>query len=133
MITGEGPVHLEEIARRVAAAFGKKGLGSRIITATRHALAAAKRADAELLQDAEEFWFSRAQSDQPPVRDRSGCGPTIFRIDAISMSELQAAVRLAREGNPGAEDAELIRATAHLLGSPRVGPDVHARILRAVG
>jgi hypothetical protein len=132
VIAQEGPVHVEEIARRVAAAFGKKGLGSRIVTATRHALAAAKRADAELLHDGEEFWSTRTQSDAPPVRDRSGCGPATFRIDAVSMSELQAAVRLAREDNPGGDDAELVRAAARLLGFRRVGPDVQARISRSL-
>ncbi len=133
VIAHEGPVHVEEIARRVAAAFGKKGLGSRIVNATRRALAAAKRADPELHHDAEEFWSTRAQSAEPPVRDRSGCGPTLFRIDSISMSELQAAVRLAREDNPGGGEAELIRATARLLGFRRVGPDVNARIAEALG
>ena len=116
----------------MATAFGKKGLGSRIVTATRRALAAAKRADPELHHDAEEFWSTRTQAEQPSVRDRFGCGPTIFRIDAISMSELQAAVRLAREDNPGGEDAELIRATARMLGFRRVGPEVNARISEAL-
>lgn len=129
----EGPVHLEEIARRVAAAFGKKGLGSRIVTATRHALVAAKRQDSDLLIDDEEFWSTRAQQDAPPVRDRSAAGTATFRIDNVSMAELRAALKIAREDNPGGDDPELIRATARLLGFRRVGTDVQSRISDALG
>ncbi|EQB10363.1 DUF3320 domain-containing protein [Novosphingobium lindaniclasticum] len=128
VIAIEGPVHVDEIARRVAAAFGKKSSGRRIVEATRQALVAAKRQSAELESDREDFWFTTAQGAEPPVRDRSAESGATFKADAISVMEVRAAIRIAREDNPGGEDAVLIRAAARLLGFSRVGPDLHARV-----
>lgn len=122
----EGPVHIEEVARRVAAAFGKRKAGKRVLAATRDALAAAKRQKADLLSD-DDFWFTAAQAAQPAVRDRSGEDLATCKADALSMLEIRAALRLAREDNPGGSDEDLVRAAARLMGFRRVGPDLQAR------
>ena len=72
VVEAEGPVHVDLVARRVAAAFGKGRTGSRIVAATQAALRHARRQEAgELLQKG-GFWLTRAQSGEIPVRDRSG-------------------------------------------------------------
>lgn len=62
------------------------------------------------------------------MRDRSTESGATFKADAISVMEVRAAIRIAREDNPGGEDAALLRAAARLLGFGRLGPDLHARV-----
>ena len=127
----EGPVCLEEVARRIAGAFGKKSAGRRVVAATREALTAARRADADLRVE-DDFWFTAAQGTSPPVRDRSAETGATAKADALSLLEIAAALRLVREDNPGGTDAELTRAVARLMGFRRVGPDLQARIAEAL-
>ena len=127
----EGPVCLEEIARRIAGAFGKKSAGRRVVAATQQALTAARRADAELRSE-NDFWFTVAQEANPPVRDRSEETGATAKADALSVLEIRAALEMAREDNPGGDDAELTRAAARLMGFKRLGSDLYARITGAL-
>lgn len=127
----EGPVHIDEVARRIAGAFGKRKAGKRVLAATRHALVGAKRKNPDLLT-ADDFWFTSAQAANPAVRDRTGEDPATCKADALSMIEIRAALRLAREDNPGGSDDELVRAAARLMGFRRVGGDLQARFSAAL-
>ncbi|PHQ63433.1 MAG: DNA helicase [Sphingobium sp.] len=127
----EGPVHIDEVARRIAAAFGKQKAGRRVLEATRQALMAAKRQAADLRTD-EQFWFTAAQATEPPVRDRSAEEPATCKAHALSMLEIRAALRLAREDNPGGSGEDLVRTAARLMGFRRVGADLHARFTSAL-
>ncbi|WP_229466202.1 DUF3320 domain-containing protein [Pseudoduganella plicata] len=122
IVTEEGPIHVEEAARRVAACFGKDKAGARILAATRTALEGAG-----LLSDG-TFWYTQAQFEAPPVRDRSQETGTVVKAGSISMLEMGAALRLAREENAGGSDAEMIRCAARLLGFKRVGPELSERL-----
>ena len=122
----EGPVHLDEVARRVAAAFGKRKAGKRVLAATRRALDAAKRQTVDLLTDT-DFWFTAEQAAQPAVRDRSAEDPATCKASALAMLEIRAALRLAKEDNPGGTDDDIVRSAARLMGFRRVGADLHAR------
>ena len=66
----EGPVHEEEIARRVAGLFGKQKAGSRIVAAVEKALSYAKRSDPSLMVS-DGFWMTKQTSAQVPLRNRS--------------------------------------------------------------
>ena len=127
IVHGEGPVHVEEVARRIAASFGKEKAGARILAATKSALHFAQRNSPELLSDG-IFWFTREQAESPPVRDRSAESGATLKAANISMLEVQAALDIAREDNAGGEDAELVRTAARLLGFRRVGSDLQARL-----
>lgn len=127
IVDAEGPIHVEEIARRVASCFGKEKAGSRILTATESALSVARSGSADLLTDG-IFWYTRGQSDAPPVRDRSAESGATLKAACISIQEIQAAFRIAREDNAGGEDEELVRTVARLLGFKRVGADLQARL-----
>ncbi len=126
VVQTEGPIHIDEVARRIAAAFGKRKAGRRVLAATRHALAAAKRHHPELLT-ADDFWFTSAQAADPPVRDRTSEETATCKADALSMLEIRAALRLAREDNPGGSEEDLVRAAARLMGFRRVGADLQTR------
>jgi hypothetical protein len=127
IVDAEGPIHVEEIARRVASCFGQEKVGSRILTATPAALSLARSRNIDLLSDS-IFWYTRGQADAPPVRDRSAESGATLKASSISMLEIQAAFKIARDDNAGGDDDDLVRTVARLLGFKRVGPDLQARI-----
>jgi len=127
IVEAEGPIHVEEAARRIAACYGKEKAGSRILSAAKRALKQAQTRNPELLSDG-TFWFTRNQADAPPVRDRSSESGATLKAASISMLEIGAALTIARDDNAGGDDADLIRSAAKLLGFRRVGPDLHVRI-----
>jgi hypothetical protein len=131
IVASEGPIHVEEISRRIAACFGKEKAGSRIIAATRSSLGRAQLGDGELLSDG-TFWFTRDQAEQPPVRDRAAESGATLKAANISILEIEAALAIAREDNAGGSDADLVRTAARLMGFRRVGPELQARIASAL-
>ncbi|MFB9244707.1 DUF3320 domain-containing protein [Massilia antarctica] len=132
IVEAEGPIHVEEAARRLAACFGKEKAGSRIVALTDSALAEAKRNDVDLLSDG-AFWFTVAQSKVPPVRDRSEESGATLKAKSISALEIGEALRLAREENAGGAEGQLIRVAARLLGFRRVGADLQERLTAKIG
>lgn len=127
IVGAEGPIHAEEVARRIASCFGKEKAGSRILSATRAALGVAQRRDSTLLSEG-GFWFTRQQAEAPPVRDRSTESGATLKASSISMLEVKAAIAIARDDNAGGDDADLVRTAARLLGFRRVGADLQARL-----
>jgi Protein of unknown function (DUF4011)/REase_MTES_1575/Protein of unknown function (DUF3320)/AAA domain len=128
VVETEGPIHEEEVARRIAAAFGKEKAGSRILKATQQALRMAKRLpEASLLQDG-EFWFTRSQAEETPVRDRSLETIPTTKPSNISKLEVMRCLEIALQDNAGGSDQDIIRASARLFGFKRVGSDLQARL-----
>ena len=127
IVSMEGPIHEDEVARRLAACFGKERAGTRIVSAVTSALKRAARKDPELRTDS-KFWFTEAQQLFPVVRDRSDEEGPVLKAEYICLSEIRAALELARKDNGGGSDAELIRAAARSLGFRRVGPDLQKRL-----
>lgn len=127
IVEAEGPISTDEVARRVAACFGKEKAGRRILAAARHALVGQRRSSPDLRNDG-DFWFTHAQQATPPVRDRSKEFGATIKADSISMLEIRAALSIARGDNAGGADADLVRSAARLLGFRRVGSDLQARL-----
>lgn len=126
IIDFEGPIHVEEIARRIAASYGKEKAGSRIVTATREALR--RLHSCSEIRSEDHFWFTAEQANKPPVRDRSDETGATLKAANISLVEICAALELAREDCGDASDDELIRTAARLLGFRRVGSELQARL-----
>jgi REase_MTES_1575/Protein of unknown function (DUF3320)/AAA domain len=127
IVDAEGPIHQDEVSRRVAEAFGKERAGARISSISVKALRRAKQ-HSDHLRDQDEFWFTLAQQKSPPVRNRSEeQGPTL-KAENISLMEIGAAISIAREDNAGGSDDELVRSAAQLLGFRRVGPELRMRL-----
>ncbi len=127
IVAAEGPIHIEEAARRIASSFGKEKAGSRIVAATQAALLHAKAGKRDVRADG-EFWFTREQEAAAPVRDRSAESGATIKAACISMLEIRGALRIAQDDNAGGDEADLIRTAARLLGYRRVGPELQARI-----
>jgi hypothetical protein len=127
----EGPVHLDEVARRITTAFGKARTGSRIAEAVGNAARIALRRDAALMQDG-FFLMTQAQAADPPVRDRSAETGNLLKAACLPPVEIAAAARLVRQESGDVPDDELVRAVGRLLGFQRVGSDLAAVIAGAV-
>lgn len=128
VVETEGPIHEEEVARRIAAAFGKEKAGSRILKVTQQALRAAIRlVESPFLQDG-KFWFTRAQAEDPPVRDRSKETIPTTSPANISRLEIMRCLEIALEDNAGGSDQDIIRAAARLFGFKRVGSELQVRL-----
>ncbi len=128
IVREEGPVHVEEVARRIAFCFGKEKAGTRILGLARTALDTA----GAQLQSEGDFWYTAEQAANPPVRDRTNETGATQKPATISMLELRAALALAREDNAGGQDADLIRYAARLLGFKRVGTELQERLALAL-
>ena len=126
----EGPIHIDEIARRITTAFGKTKAGSRIVEATGRAVRLALRKDPTLMQDG-HFLLTQAQSAAPPVRDRSAETGSLLKAAYIAPCEIAAATALVRQESGDVSGDDLIRAIARLLGFLRVGSDLSTVIAKA--
>lgn len=127
IVAVEGPICTEEVARRIAACFGREKAGRRILAATCKALSGQLRLTYDL-RTKDDFWFTAGQQEAPPVRDRSAEYGATIKAGAISMLEIREALAIARGDNAGGADAELIRSAARLLGFRRVGSELQLRL-----
>ena len=62
------------------------------------------------------------------MRDRGAQSGATLKAASISVLEIAAALKIARDDNAGGGDADLVRYAAKLLGFKRVGPDLQSRI-----
>jgi hypothetical protein len=127
----EGPIHIDEVARRITTAFGKTKAGSRIVEATGRAVRQALRQDPILMQDG-SFLMTQAQAAAPPVRDRSAETGSLLKAAYIPTCEIVAAAALVRQESGDVDGDDLIRAIARLLGFLRVGSELSTVIAEAV-
>jgi hypothetical protein len=129
IVTAEGPIHCDLVARRVSAAFGKTRTGGRIQSASDQALTRAVRSAAVLMEG--DFAMTEAQRCDCPVRDRSGDNAPA-KAELLPPVEIQAAATrvILESGEMQRED--LIVATARLLGFAKTGKELRDRIDRAI-
>lgn len=127
----EGPVHQDEIARRVASAFGKERTGTRIVDATQKGLNYTARKDSDIIS-LEGFWMTKEQQASPTVRDRSDETGLTLKGPMIPPVEIRAARDriIAESGTVDQED--LVKAVAYMLGFKRAGPDLKSSIASAL-
>jgi hypothetical protein len=123
----EGPIHAEEVGRRVAALFGKDRAGSRIAAAALEGLRY-RRKDMSTLREDERFWFTTAQAESCPVRDRSTAVGSLQKADMLPPLEIRAAAQQAVKENGGIGRDDMTVAIARILGFQRTGPELRARI-----
>jgi very-short-patch-repair endonuclease len=118
----EGPVHVDEVVRRIRTIWGLQRAGNRIRGAIDQAIAVAMRRGA-IVRDGE---FLRAPGAPIRVRRRNGDPPA--RIDLISDAEIAAAVEEVLRMQFSTPRDELIDAAARRLGIQTTTGPVAARI-----
>jgi very-short-patch-repair endonuclease len=127
----EGPIHRDEVARRMTTLFGKSRTGSLISAASLRSLQMLKASST--LVERDNFWMTPAQQNEPPVRDRSAAPLTLQRADMLSPLEIRAAMKIAVRENGAMSADDAATATTRLLGFKRTGPDLRAAIIRVIG
>ena len=122
----EGPVHIEEIARRYINAFDTARMGSRIRQAVRQAISSAqRRLD---LQRQGNFWGTAQQFENPSVRNRSAESSPLTKAEYLSEAEILAAAKIIESDSGKVEVPELAKSISRLLGFKRSGPDFQKRV-----
>ena len=114
----ESPVHVEEVARRLARFWGRR-TGKRIREAIRVAAAAAVRRGEIRAEDprAPTFLESAGEAEGVVVRDRSEVASrTLRRVEMLPPSEIRAAILEAVERNVGIEADDCAREVARRFG-----------------
>jgi very-short-patch-repair endonuclease len=127
----EGPIHADEVARRVTSLFGKSRTGSLISDASLRSLQFLRSSSSRLVVE-KDFWMTPAQHQNPPVRDRSAAPPALQRAEMLSPHEIRAAAKIAIQENGSLSDDDMANAITRLLGFKRTGPELKAVILSAV-
>jgi very-short-patch-repair endonuclease len=125
VVEAEGPIHLEEVARRVREAFGLEKTGSQIRKAIQHALRLATRQ--QRLTAEEPFWSAPGTVLSRP-RDRRHASLSVRRAERIPPLEYRLAIRLALEAAISLPAEEVCVQAARLLGFDRTGPDLQSAI-----
>jgi very-short-patch-repair endonuclease len=115
----EGPIHQEEVARRVAKAFGLEKAGARIQTATLEGLKFANGLSVE-----NNFWSIEGDIKKV-VRNRSDVvNKNLEKAEYLPPSEIRVALEHLVKSSVQIEDAELIQQVPRLFGFQRCGPDL---------
>ena len=127
----EGPVHIDEIARRYTSAHGKSRVGSKISAQVANGLARAEREDRLVRRG--KFWGTKEQFENVPVRDRSlEIAPTAS-TENICPEEIIACAALIEKECGIVDLDEMIRVIAKTLGFKRAGPEFQNLVRDTIG
>jgi very-short-patch-repair endonuclease len=122
----EGPIHLSELARRIAACWGMQRVGSQIQHSVEKAVGRLVRSGV-LVREDDFVWIPSAPI---AVRSRSVDGVT-FQAEMIAPCEVVEAVRLLLRHRAPLLPDDLIVETARLLGFTRTGSKLRELIENA--
>lgn len=133
IIEKEGPIHVDELARRYASAQNKKATDKVIFEVERYVRDMARVAGTRVVYE-DPFVMTPEQRDAPPVRRRgdSSLPPTVQKADMLPDREVDAAVLLAIANNGPMNVEDLIRATAYVFGFQKAGSLIAATIRKRI-
>ena len=110
----EGPIHKEEIARRMTSLWGQQRTGNRIIGAMTNAIELAIR-KGNLQSDGE--FVSHSERTEIPVRSRSEVtAANLNKPEMLPPAEIAAAIRKLLTEHIGLHRQEIVAMVARLLG-----------------
>ena len=127
VVKAEGPIHPEEVARRIREASGLERTGNRILNKINQALRVAENRG-EIVSE-EGFWSGRERTHALP-RNRRDAALPLRRADRIAPHEYRLAILKVVETAAGIERKDLIVETARLIGFDRTGTDLQVAIDR---
>jgi hypothetical protein len=127
----EGPVHQEEIARRVAALFGKQKAGARIAASVDRALGHLKSTVPEILAEG-GFWLTAETKRDIPLRNRSRAPLALRKATLLPPLEIEAAICRVLADNGALSREDLPRAVALLFGFQRTGPEFRPVVIPVI-
>jgi hypothetical protein len=121
IVEAEGPVHVDDVASRVAAMWGMRRVGRRISAKVESAVLAAVESGgsrSSIVQRGDFLWpRALTESGEPvPVRSRAG---TRIPGDRVAPEEIREAIRLVLQSAGGMTRDELLSEVRHVLGVGR--------------
>ncbi len=126
IVTIEGPIHEEEIARRYAWVCGKERTGNRIQEAVRQGLGRAVR---ENKLHADGAFYTLEPLAECPPRDRSATrSSSLRRPEMLPSVEIRTGLRQIVADHVGVEPQGAIVEVARMFGFQRTGPDLQQAI-----
>jgi very-short-patch-repair endonuclease len=125
----EQPIHVEEVARRIAYLFGLQRAGSQINRTAVDGLYWA----GDVLAKKGNF-YRMANGERLPARDRSSLpsSATVRKPEYICPTEIAEAAREVLRWNLALDLDELVLETARALGFARTGPSIALAIKNAI-
>jgi very-short-patch-repair endonuclease len=124
VVEAEGPIHTEEVARRIREAFGLQRTGQRILAHVREGLKLNRKSG---VTRNGEFW-SVAGRELAAVRNRRNAPLALKRAAMIAPSEYQLAIVTIISETVAISREDLVVETARLFGFDRTGPDLKKAI-----
>jgi very-short-patch-repair endonuclease len=129
IVEAEGPVHTEEVARRIREAFGLQRTGNRVLKHVRDALMAQSRTGT--IRREQEFWTIPGREIQD-VRTRRTAALPLRRANMIAPGEYHLAMLSVIEEAVTISREDLGVETARRFGFDRTGPDLKEEINRQI-
>jgi very-short-patch-repair endonuclease len=129
VVVVEGPVHISEVASRIAAAAGVRRVGSRIRNAIDAGVSAAVRAG-KIKVKGEFLWIPRMS--KPPIRDRSNLPNSSRKLELIAPEEIERAVTHVVSSGVGIKRDEVRQEVCRLFGFARVTNAMQKPISKAI-
>jgi very-short-patch-repair endonuclease len=129
VVEAEGPVHIEEVARRIREAFGLQKTGNRILTHVRNSLVFLSR-NGVVAQD-RDFWFVPGRAVNF-IRSRRTAALPLRKAAMIAPAEYQLGISTAVEEAVAISREDLLFEVARLFGFDRTGPDLKQEIKQQV-
>lgn len=130
IVSVEGPIHTNEIARRYANAHDKSRVGSRISNCVQAGLIRAEKENLITFRD--DFWGLKSQFLDVPIRDRTDETIPLTSAENISSFEIRACASLIQKESGFVDDEELVRVIAKTLGFKRAGPEFQAQVMKSI-
>lgn len=127
MVTAEAPVHIAEVAKRVAACWGIERCTARVSSRIAQVVSMLER-NGELFQDQHFLWKSSDQQTTHFLFRPAGPNGVARDPLMVAAEEIASAMLFVLEQNGALERDELIRATGRLFGLSRVRAPVAERL-----
>lgn len=119
----ESPVHINEVALRIANAAGLKRTGKRIRGRVNWAVSAGIR-ERKLARKGEFLWCP--DHDEVSIRRRDDVPNSIRQADMIAPQEIEAALKCAVRVSHGIDANGAVTEAGRLFGYRRIGADIRS-------
>ena len=117
----ESPVHLNEVARRIATAVGVSKIGPRIQDTFETAVRQATCSGRVRIKEQFLYW---SKQEEVTVRDRSELPNTSRKLELIAPEEIEVAIKQVVSAAFGIEREELVREVPKLFGIKRATANI---------
>ncbi|MDH3224756.1 MAG: DUF3320 domain-containing protein, partial [Gemmatimonadota bacterium] len=130
IVDTEGPIHVDEVTRRLASVWGLGQIGSRTQEAARWAIQQAER-DGEIQREGRFVWSARGVNFRPRSR-REVTSETLRKANMIPPLEIRLGLGHIVEGHVGVRPLEASELLTKVLGFDRLGEELKDAFARQI-